>query len=294
MTKKPPDVTQEEPSPPWFRDLASPASSSTLHAVVGRLRSHPHVHGAALGGSGRDSRTTAESDIDLLIVVSERWSNLRVGVTWIEGRMGDLLFATTREVEAISGAEPAPGADAWVSRVAAFLTSARVFVDRSGVLARAQLAARQWPATTFGPNRGDAYRAWHKINYDRQHNRRMQKSDDPDYETALDVRLLYGLDDVITGYFAIRRLRWEGEKAAVRFLRERDPAFLALFRQCIAEQDQAAKFALYDQLCQKATAPVGGVWRDEPTCAHLRDPESVTPEAHAAATAFVQSLARGD
>ena len=274
--------------------MPSPAGTATLDDVVRRLRSHPDVDGAALGGSGQNSLFARESDIDLLIVVVEKWSNLRVGVTWIDGRMGDLLFATTREVEVISGAEPAPGADAWVSRVAAFLAGARILVDRSGELARAQMAARQWPATTFGPNRGDAYRAWHKINYDRQHNRRMLASGDPDYETALDLRLLYGLDDVLTGYFAIRRLRWEGEKAAVRYLRERDPAFLALFRRCIAEQDQAAIFALYDKLCQKAAAPVGGVWRDEPTSAHLRNPESATPEANAAAAAFVQSLTRGD
>ena len=274
--------------------MPSPASTATLDDVVLRLGSHPDVEGAALGGSGQNSHLTGASDIDLLIVVVEKWSTLRVGVTWIEGRMGDLLFATTSEVESIADAEPALSAPGWVGRVAAFLAGARILVDQGGRLVRAQGAARQWPDAAFAPTRSDAYRAWHKINYDREHNRRMLTSDDPDYETALDVRLLYGLDDVLTGYFAIRRLRWEGEKAAVRYLRERDPAFLALFRRCIAEQDQAAKFALYDQLCQKATAPVGGVWRDEPTCAHLRDSESVTPETHAEATAFVQSLVSWD
>ena len=78
---------------------------------------------------------------------------------------------------------------------------------------RAQVSARRWTDAAFRPTRGDAYRAWHKINYDRQHNGRMLASDDPDYATALDVRLLYGLDDVFTGYFAIRNLRWEGEKS---------------------------------------------------------------------------------
>ncbi|MDE2903894.1 MAG: hypothetical protein OXP73_12820 [Chloroflexota bacterium] len=274
--------------------MASPASNATLDDVAQRLGSHPDVEGAALGGSGQDSPLKGASDIDLLIVVVEKWSNLRVGVTWLEDRMGDLLFATTSEVESISNAQPALGASGWAARVAAFLAKARILVDPGGRLVRAQRAARQWPDAAFAPTLSDAYRAWHKINYDRQHNRRMLASDDPDYVTALEVRLLYGLADVFTGYFAIRSLRWEGEKAAVRFLRQHDPGFLECFGRCIAERDQTVKFALYDQLCKKATAPVGGVWRHEPTSAHLRDPESATPEAHAAATAFIQSLTRGD
>lgn len=122
----------------------------------------------------------------------------------------------------------------------------------------------------------------------------MLATDDPDYVTALDVRLLYGLGDVLTGYFAIRSQRWEGEKAAIRRLREHDPAFLVLFKRCLAEQDRHAKFALYEQLCREATASDGGLWAREPTSAHLRDPGKETPEAHAAATAFIQSLVRGD
>ncbi|MYD95665.1 MAG: hypothetical protein F4Y02_18725 [Chloroflexi bacterium] len=274
--------------------MASPANDATLDDVVRRLGTHADVAGAALGGSGQDSTLTGPSDIDLLIVVVEKWSNLRVGVTWIEGRMGDLLFATTSEIESVSDADLALDVNGWVRRVAAYLASARILLDQGERLVRAQRAARQWPEESPSPFGGDAYRAWHKINYDRQHNRRMLASDHPDYVTALELRLLYCLADVFTGYFAIRSLRWEGEKAAVRFLREYDPGFLECFGRCIVERDQSAKFALYDQLCKKAIAPVGGVWRHEPTSAHLRDPESATPEAHAAATAFVQSLVRGN
>ncbi len=274
--------------------MPSPANTATLDDVVRRLGSHPDVEGAALGGSAQHSQLTAASDLDLLIVVVEKWSNLRVGVTWIESRMGDLLFATPNEVESIAHAEQALGANVWIRRLAAFLASARILVDQGGKLTRAQKAARRWPDAAFAPTRNDAYRAWHKINYDRQYNRRMLASDDSDYATALDVRLLYGLDDVFTGYFAIRNLRWEGEKAAVRYLREHDPAFLKLFRRCLAEQDRDARFVLYEQLCQEATATAGGLWLSEPTSAHLRDPSSATPKAHAEASAFVRSLVCGD
>ena len=294
MTSTPSNEALDGGAPLGYQAMPSPASSATLDEVVLRLASHPDVEGAALVGSGADSLMTAASDIDLLIVVEEKWAILRTGVTWIEGRMGDLLFVTRNEVDAIACTEPLSGADAWVGRVARFLACGRILVDSDGRLAKAQKAARQLPEMASGPTRGDAYRAWHKINYDRQHNRRMLTSDDADYATALDLRLLYGLDDVFTGYFAIRYVRWEGQKAAIRYLRERDPAFLELFKRCLAEQDWDAKFALYEQLCQEATTPAGGLWPEEPTGAHLREPESATPETHAASTTFVQSLVRGD
>ena len=294
MTKHPPNTAHEDARRGSYRAVPSPASDATLDDVVRRLGSHPDVEGVAIGGSGQHSLLTGSSDIDLLIVVVEKWSNLRVGVTWIEGRMGDLLFATTSEVEAIPDADLALGATGWVGRVAAFLAGARILADQDGRLMRAQELARRWTDAAFRPTRGDAYRAWHKINYDRQHNGRMLASDDPDYATALDVRLLYGLDDVFTGYFAIRNLRWEGEKSAVQYLREHDPGILELFRRCLAEQDRDARYALYEQLCQEVTAPIGGLWLSEPTSAHLRDPSTATPEAHSAASAFVQSLVRAD
>lgn len=277
-----------------YRAQSSPASGTTLDEVVQQLATQRDVAGAAIGGSAKDTPLTDASDIDLLIVVGEEWSNLRVGVTWIDGRLGDLLFATTGEIDTIASADPPVPPDTWVGRIASFVADARIVIDYGGRLATAQRAARQWPETALAPRGSDAYRAWHKINYDRQHNRRMLRADDLDYATALDIRLLYGLADVITGYFSIRNLSWEGEKAAVQYLREHDPGFLELFSKYTAERNRITKFALYERLCEAATLPVGGVWPDEPTSAHLRDPETATPEAHAASTVFLQSLVRGN
>ena len=257
-----------------------------------RLAAHPAVDGVALCGSGRGEALTPASDLDLLIVVDEAHGALRTGVTQIDHRMGDLLFATTSEIAEIASAESALDPGTWVGMIASHLEGAEIVLDRNGDLTKAQLQVRRSQSAS-DTEPGAAYRAWNKINYDRLHNRRMLESDDPVYAAALDARLLYGLDDAFTGYFATRGLRWQGEKAAVRYLREHDPAFLTLFQQAVAEQDRPAKFALYEQLCQQATAPVGGLWPDEPTSAHLRDPAAASPEAHAEATAFIASLFDG-
>ncbi|MCY3784248.1 MAG: hypothetical protein OXG79_10720 [Chloroflexi bacterium] len=272
-----------------YRAVPSPAGDSTLADVVRRLAARSAAQGVALCGSGRDQTLTPVSDIDLLIVVDEAHAYLRSGVTQVDGRMGDLMFATTREIAEIATAESALDAGTWVGMIASHLERAEILFDRDGSLARAQIQIRRCELAP-GAAPGAAYRAWNKINYDRQHNRRMLASDDPGVAAALDVRLQYGLSDVISGYFATRGLPWQGEKAAVRYLRDHDSAFLTLFQQALSENDRRAKFDLYERLCLMATAPVGGLWPDGATSAHLRDPAAASPEAHAEATAFIASL----
>ena len=276
-------------SAPAYRAAPSPAGDATRDDAVRRLAARPAVQGVALCGSRRDEALTPVSDIDLLIVVDEAHANLRSGVTHVDGRMGDLLFATTREIEEIANAGSPLDAGAWVGMIASHLERAEILFDRDGSVARAQARIRRCDLASSAPP-GAAYGAWNKINYDRRHNRRMLESDDADYAAALDVRLLYGLSDVFTGYFATRGLPWRGEKAAVRYLHEYDPAFLALFQQALSEKDRHAKFALYEELCRRATAPVGGLWPHGATSAHLRDPAAASPEAHAEATTFIASL----
>ena len=255
-----------------------------------RLAAHAAVHGAALLGSGQRLALNSVSDIDLLIVVDEDWAALRGAVTRIDGRMGDVLFATTHEIAKIANAESTRDAGAWVGMIASHLGSARVLLDRNGDLATAHIQARRSCAASDAepgaPHTGRGTRSTTTGSTIAG----CSTSDDPMYAAALDVRMLYGLADVFAGYFATRGMRWNGEKAAVSYLREHDPAFLTLFQQALAEQDRRAKFALYEQLCQWATAPAGGLWPDEPTSAHLRDPSSASQEAHAEATAFIASL----
>lgn len=58
----------------------------------------------------------------------------------------------------------------------------------------------------------------------------------------------------------IRKLRWQGEKAAVRYLSANDPDYLALLQQFLAAGERKTKFALYEQLVTLVAAPGGGLW----------------------------------
>lgn len=61
-------------------------------------------------------------------------------------------------------------------------------------------------------------------------------------------------------YFTARGLPWRGEKEAIRYWMASDPAYLAQFRECLAETDRARKVARYEELARVTLAPVGALW----------------------------------
>lgn len=46
----------------------------------------------------------------------------------------------------------------------------------------------------------------------------------------------------------------------MRYWTEHDPGFLDLLRQSLGTPDRQHKAALYEELAQRALAPVGGLW----------------------------------
>jgi hypothetical protein len=119
----------------------------------------------------------------------------------------------------------------------------------------------------------------------------MLQSDDPVYQTAVDMMLLGGLAEICRAYYQIHQLIWAGQKDAVRFLEEHAPAFLALFRKAIHTPDRVEKGQLYQQLVSDILAPVGGLWEEEGTKIFLRD-DTQHPEGVEIAQAYWQGLVR--
>ena len=101
----------------------------------------------------------------------------------------------------------------------------------------------------------------------------MHGSDAPVYQTAVDLRLLYALSDLMVVHFRFRKLLWRGEKAAIRYWQCNDPAYFDTFVQRLGVSDREQKFRLYERLATLAAAPAGGIWEDGTTAM------SFTPES---------------
>jgi predicted nucleotidyltransferase len=250
---------------PVFPLPRSDTVDMTLDEVLARLSRNPAVDGlVTVGSTGRDSLTPI-SDYDVLVVLAEMPVPLHVGITYIDHRLTDLLFATTTHVKQILAAQVAIDGDAWEGRIARWLMTGQVVFDRHGSLrqARAKLCSGDWIRSLEDI---DAYGAWIGVNYNLLHTRRLIRSDDPVYLHAAELRMsMYGVVSVLLSYFRIHKLLWEGDKAAIRYLVAHDPPYFDLLQQFLRASDPYRKFAIYERIAAATLAPISTLWDGEPT-----------------------------
>lgn len=241
----------------------------SLSTICEQLAKHKDVAGILVMGSGSGEALTPYSDYDLLIVLRKKPTPVSVGVTEIDGRFTDLIFAEVSEIVELLKQNRSPTPDSWAAALAHWIRSGVIRHDPDGLLHQVQ--TREWSSVQPLQDALDLYGLWVHDNYNLAQNRRMAAAPDPLYQQALDIRLLYTLSDLFSHYFRIRRLPWRGEKAALLHLQAHDPEFLALWTRCLAETDRAYKFTLYEKLISHTLAPVGDLWQGIPTIFQFND-----------------------
>jgi predicted nucleotidyltransferase len=269
--------------------VTSSTQELPLTEVIARLAANETVTGLlTIGSTGRGALSPA-SDYDLVVVLRNPPLPLRVALTWVAGRLTDIVYVDAVEIAAVLCPGAGASAPIWGEEaVLRWLRSGQVVFDRSGELAQAQVVAMSKPEAV--PSAGDVYSAWFSINYNLAQNRRMAAATDPVYLTALDLRLLYSLFDVWWYYFLLRHLTPRGEKAQVRYMMVHDPEFLELFRACLAEGERGRKFGMYEELAQRSVATAGGLWPENATAVQPETGPGWTQGAVEAALDFWERL----
>jgi hypothetical protein len=242
-----------------FPSLPAHTNDTTLEATIARLAAHPRVDGLLLMGTTGTSALTPTSDYDLLLVLDGTIAPLNLVQTWIDGRLAEIYCTSVAALERIMFA-----VESWSDRseagiIVRWLRDGRIALDRTDRLRQAQELARAAPPPT-PVDEPEIYGAWRSIGYNVAQTKRYLASDDLVAQEAVDWRLLYGLSEVQGHYFTIRQLPWRGEKAAISYLAEHDPDFLARLRRCLIETDRRHKVAQYEDLARHAVAPVGDLW----------------------------------
>lgn len=240
-----------------------------LEDVIAKLSRNKSVEGILLIGSFSKDQLLPESDYDLVIILTEAVKPWYVGVTYIDHRFTDLIFVANSEVKRIADLERP------VAHGHALAPIIRWFRDGSILFARSldvEPAGRKAKSAAWIEPVGDeaVYGTWSQINYNLAQLRRMMVSNDPMYRQAVEIRMaVYGHSDIWFGYFTIRKLEWQGDKAAIRYLSDHDPEFLMAYQQFIKTTDVRAKFSIYERLVSMTTAPAGGVWPPDATVMNL-------------------------
>ena len=251
----------------------SPASTVglTLDAVLARLERHAAVTGLLQIGSASQPGFSQSSDYDLVIVLREAAAAWYVGVTWIDQRLTDLIFVADAQLSRLADLDApiTPGHE--LAPMVPWFQTGRIRYDPDGRLQRLQ-AKLQEIAWIGSAGEDTVHGAWFAINYNLAQTIRMAASADPLYRATAGLRMaVYGHSDIWFGYFTLRRLCWRGDKAAIAYLREHDPAFLAAFQRFVAEPSFDAKLDLYGQAAALATAPAGGRWSAHSTAMNVEE-----------------------
>ena len=236
----------------------------SLETVIARLAAQDALEGVLLLGTTGSGALTPRSDYDVLVVTAAPTPLWHV-LTTVDGRLTEVYVVPMAEIAALGAMIPfVAHTDSRPALLARWLLRGRIVADRSGRLAHAhaQLQTGGYRFTVW--SEAELYRYWFKINYDlRETERLLPAADDPVRATTIDMRLLYCLPEVWVSYFRFRGLPWDGDKAAIAYLTQHDPAFLAAFRACHATSDLRQRLTCYRDLAAQATAPVGGLWRAE-------------------------------
>jgi hypothetical protein len=246
------------------------------------------VDGVLLIGTTGSANLTPASDYDLIVLLSQMPAPLHVGLTYIDGRLADVIFVTTEEIDRLLALGEEVKQDSWDDRLFAWLRSGHIAFDRSNRLTLGQAKAKH--VHSMPQDEGERYGLWFGINYNVRQTLRILSSDDPVYAMTVDLRLLYSLADIWTAYFRLRGLPWQGEKMAIRYLMEHDPDYLQLFQACLAEPDRKSKVEQYVTLAHLALAPMGGLWAEGSTAFQFHGGQPWHSGQDEAALAFWEEL----
>lgn len=243
-----------------------------LDQVLAQLRANARVAGVLVIGSLSNQTLSPSSDYDLVFFIADMAPLWYVGVATIGQRFADLIFVSTEAIERIQDLSAAIPATHELAPIVRWLQQGTVVIDRDQALHRVQQCIQR--QDLIEPISDQAvHAAWFAINFNLAVARRYVESPDILYQTTADIRIaVYGHTDLWFHYFTIRKLSWEGDKAAVAYLRGHDPSYLALYQRFIETTDRQAKLACYEQAARHATAPLGGLWADPVEAVNIVSP----------------------
>jgi predicted nucleotidyltransferase len=229
---------------------------SKLEDVLSKLKNNPSVDAILITGSTANNTMHEHSDYDLACILRNAPPKIMGVTTFVDHKFSEIFFYSLEEVKQALENKiiDLNTKEGWIAN---WSRDGKIVCDKSGLLGRLKLKSQK-----IGNDVGESlvYRSWYRINYNLVQDTRYFEFDREIYQTALKIKLLNSILQVFLGYFEIIKIAWTGEKEAVKWLKENDPAFLDLFQQCL-DANGDGKFKLYKKLAELALEPVGGAWK---------------------------------
>lgn len=216
-----------------------------LQEIIEVLKSKDTVDAVFLTGS-QGAENKKYSDIDLVIILNKHVFDLTSLYTWIGSKFADIFFFDHADLERIGSCSELPG-NVMDAVFVSWLGKATIQFDKSGILTDLKNKKEELNKKISIP-KSEKDLFWQKINYNFVANTRYFESNDPLYHEALEIRLLYSVSEIFTGYFEFRDILWRGEKNAIKYLKENDSKFYSSFVVYTKAADLKDKFKKYVEL----------------------------------------------
>ncbi len=164
----------------------------------------------------------------------------------IENRFADIFFFDLDFVKKVAQLEKI-SANGFEGIFITWLAKGRIEKDENGLLSELK-AKSESKSHALSISLEEKQDNWFKINYNFIANQRYFHSKDNLYHTALEIRLLYSVSELIVAYFSLRGIPWRGEKEAVKYLESNDAEALKVFIDYTKSQSLADRFRSYQAL----------------------------------------------
>ena len=218
-----------------------------LDRIINNLKSKSEVDAIFLTGS-QGSEHKSYSDIDLVVILEKHRYDLTSLYTWIDDKFADIFFFDHSDLRRIEESQQL-SANAMDGVFVSWLEKSSILFDKSGKLTALKDKTEELNKKMNVPKpEKDLF--WQKINYNFVANKRYFESNDPLYHEALEIRLLYSVSELFTGYFEFRDIPWRGEKAALKYLSQSDQDFHNAFMSYVKARTLGERFDRYSTMAK--------------------------------------------
>jgi predicted nucleotidyltransferase len=221
----------------------------SLPNLIEKIKSSERVMGIFTTGTTA-TKMNSSSDIDLVVVLDKNSEDIKAIYTMIEKRFSDIFFFDMDFLNKLKEKREVSGNN-FDGIFLEWLAQGKIEYDPKNILLalKEKISKNQLLQYITDSEKKDF---WVKINYNFIANSRYYNSEDKIYHQALEFRLLYSVIELITAYFSFRDIPWRGEKAAVKYLEQNDPEFLATFQKYSESSTLDEKMKYYVQLLNKS------------------------------------------
>ncbi|MFA6158764.1 MAG: nucleotidyltransferase domain-containing protein [Candidatus Paceibacterota bacterium] len=251
---------------------------SQLSQIIKSLENNVSVDAVLLVGSQSKNEHKEYSDIDLVVILKEKASDLQSLFQYVDGKPCDIFFFDGAMLQLFLGAKTIP-ANKMDAVLLGWLDTAHVYFDKSGVVKSLMGNKESLKAKLEVPVE-EMVSFESKINAGYITNKRYFDSANPEYHDALETKLLQDVYNILIGYFEFRAIPWRGEKTMLRHLKEHDKAFYDLYMSYIRATTLKEKFKLYEQLVSLVFYGEYRLWDREAVRPYTNRPLKKEEQAH--------------